>query len=65
MADTDAEGVIEDEIELEAEYEINALLEFEIDPVCDSMDETETDGSKLGVSKEEPDGSTEADTSEL
>jgi hypothetical protein len=29
------------------------------------MDETETDGSKLCVSKEDTDGSTEADISEV
>lgn len=65
MADTDAEDVVEDEMELEVEYEVKGVLEVEIDPVCDSMDETETDGRKLGVSKEDPDGSSVADTSEL
>jgi hypothetical protein len=44
---------------------MKALLEFEIDPVWDSMGETVLDGTKLGVSKELLDGSTEADTAEL
>ena len=59
ITDTDAE----DETELEAEYEVKGVLELEIDPVWDWNDEAEPDGSKVGVSKEDHEGWTEADTS--
>lgn len=49
----------------EADTESEGVVELEIEPVWDSSGETDVDGTKLGVSKEDHEGSTEADTSEL
>jgi hypothetical protein len=55
----------ETEVEGITETEADSVVEDEIDPLWVSIDETERDGTKVGVLREDTEGSTEGDISEL